>query len=60
MTRTIESPLGWMRLFPVMGHMPTAATTQDAKGSEQRESIPVIETIGGEDGAERDSDPVAA
>lgn len=61
MTRTIESPLGWMRLFPVMAHEPPTGTTRDADtGSAKRDSSPSIDIVVEEEGCQRDSAPAAA
>ena len=60
MTRTIESPLGWMRLFPVMAHQPPAGTTRDADAEPvHRDSSPSIEIVE-EEGCQRESAAAAA
>ncbi|MBW2263104.1 MAG: hypothetical protein JRG91_14115 [Deltaproteobacteria bacterium] len=66
MRRTIESPLGHLRLFPVMAHMPPAGCAQDPgtgsadTGSALRESSPVIEIVGAGEGSGAAEDTVAA
>ena len=61
MKRTIESPLGWMRLFPVMAHTPPAGTTRDADAEPaHRDSSPSVEVVIEEEGCQRESAAAAA
>jgi hypothetical protein len=59
MTRTIESPVGPVRLIPVMAHVPPDGSRQDEEPVE-RESSPLVDVTGGRERVERQGAPAAA
>lgn len=61
MTRTIESPVGPVRLFPVMAHVPPDGSGQEAdEEPEARESSPLVDVTVGRERVERQGAPAAA
>jgi len=61
MTRIIESPVGNVKLIPVMAHVPPDGSRQEEdEEPEPRESSPLVDVTVGRERAERQSAPAAA